>query len=74
MYIVKVKHISQVGGETTDKLLVDIRRPVDAWRIAKSLAHSYQEHGLDKTGKSYWFKDRSGLHYIWAEEQKSLAA
>lgn len=71
MYVIKMKDILN-DVEAVRFVVTGIDRPVEAWRIAENLARSYFEHGLDRTEKAYWFKDQSGLHYIWAERQRPV--
>lgn len=74
MYTIKVKDILDNDLDAVRVVVTDIERPVEAWKLVENLACSYFDHGLDRTKKAYWFKDRSGLHYIWAERQKPVEA
>ena len=38
----------------------------DAERLVQRLAGSYPEHGLEPSTGVYWFRDKQGMHEIWA--------
>ncbi|MCJ2127643.1 hypothetical protein [Methylobacterium sp. E-045] len=55
------------GCEQSWKTLAHaIQSQSEAVLLARRLASSYPESGADPFKRVFWFRDRTGLHEIWA--------
>ena len=71
MHAIIVRYVNGVCAGDIRVLALDISTDKDAWGIAKNIATSYKQHGIDKQGRFFWFKNAAGLHHIWAEQAEA---
>lgn len=69
-----VQNVGEVGPRDETVLALDIEHLSEAWWLVRNLAESYEDHGIAEEAASYWFRDTSGVQYIWAEADQHYAA
>ena len=63
---VLVRDIGDVGETSRMVLAHAIQTASEATLLARRLASSYPESGANPFKRVFWFRDRRGLHEIWA--------
>ena len=61
-----VRDITEAGGQNFHLLAYEVSTPEDARNLICGVAESYPEHGYEDATQVSWFRDKSGLHEIWA--------
>lgn len=61
-----VRDITENGYRNMKMIAHAIQTPEDAETLVRGVAASYPEHGYEETTQVSWFRDKDGLHEIWA--------
>lgn len=62
-----VRDLGTPAGRNVRLLAADIADPAQAAGIVERIVASYADNGRSKMAHMRWFRDKDGLHEIWAE-------
>ena len=61
-----IRDITDAGGQNFQMIAYEISSSEDARTLICGVAESYPEHGYEDATQVSWFRDKNGLHEIWA--------
>lgn len=65
-----VRDVDGHGQPARQRLAHAIQSASEARRLARRIAASYPESGANPVTRVFWFRDRTGLHEIWAARER----